>query len=481
MLSSLQPQKIWHFFDEICQIPRPSKNEEAIISYIQLFAKSRNLECKIDSVGNLVIVKESTDKETNRPTVVMQAHLDMVCEKESNCNHNFLTDAIKPIIKDGWVMATGTTLGADNGIGIAAMLAVLDSNDLKHGKIECLFTVDEETGLTGAMALEPNFISGNYMLNLDSEDDGELYIGCAGGIDTVGEIKPTTESIGENQFAFSLKISNLTGGHSGDDIGKGYQSATVLLAKFLSHLNETVNIQLASVDAGNLRNAIARDAEVVFLANKKHKESVRVEFNITLSELEHEIKMNDKSALIRLESCDLPNTVVTKPDSDRLIKTMFELPHGVIEMSERIAGFVKTSTNFASIKIHDGVWVFTTSQRSSSNESKTVLANKVCTVFKTNGLRAIHENDYPGWESQPDSKLIEIAKDSYQRLFNTDIKIKEIHAGLECGIISNIYPKMEIISFGPTVKGAHSPTERIEIKAVEKFWLYLVQLLQDVN
>ncbi len=481
MLKNIEPQKVWDFFFQICEIPHPSKHEEELVNFLKNFAIQRNLSFYVDNVGNVVIRKEASDTSIQRETVVLQSHLDMVCEKLPELNHDFLKDSIKPVYENGWVKASGTTLGADNGIGVATMLAILDSNNLIHGKLEALFTIDEETGLTGAIALTPEMLEGKILLNLDSEDDGEIYIGCAGGVDTIATLPIDFMDVDTNHFAFKLTVSNLEGGHSGDDIGKGLHSANVVLAQFLLEFSNLFQIQIADIYGGNLRNAIARDAYVVFVADKKYKEPVRVEFNVLLAELEEDITRTDAKAQIRLESSDLPDKVFSKYQTENIISVMHNLPHGVIEWSERIDGFVKTSTNFASTKIIDGILVITTSQRSSSTTSKEMIAQRVVDVFSKNGFSVLHEHDYPGWESAEDSKLIQKAKRSYFELFNEEVKIKEIHAGLECGLLADTFTDMEIISFGPTIKGAHSPNERIEVRAVERFWEFLIKLLDDVS
>ncbi len=481
MLLSLEPKNIWDFFCQISAIPRPSKHEEKIIAFLVDFATRRGLQYKIDKIGNVVILKEATSSSLSGKTIILQSHIDMVCEKLPSSNHDFFKDPIIPFFEDGWVKASGTTLGADNGIGIAAALAVLDSNDLTHCNIEALFTVDEETGLSGVMALEPDFVKGSMLLNLDSEDDGEFYVGCAGGIDTVGSLSFECEDVSADLFPFQLTISNLNGGHSGDDIGKGYHSANVILAKFLAHFNTVFPIQIAEIEGGNLRNAIARDAKIIFLTSKKFKESVRVEFNCFLAEIENDIKLFDPLCDITFGSVHSPLKTFTVDASRRLIDVMIGMPHGVIKWSERIEGLVQTSTNFASIKQHNNLIEITTSQRSSSKIEKNEIADKVSALFVKNGFSFAHENEYPGWESAHDSELITRAKASYLSTFGEYPKIKEIHAGLECGILSERYPHLEIISFGPSIRGAHSPSEKIEVNAVERFWLLLIKLLHDLS
>lgn len=481
MLKSLEPQIIWDFFCQISAIPRSSGHEDKIIAYLIDFAKGRSLCYKRDDVGNLVIIKEATASEFSERTIVLQSHVDMVCEKLTESTHDFFKDPIIPRENGGWVMASGTTLGADNGIGVAAALAILDSNNINHCRLEALFTIDEETGLTGAMGLKPDFITGSMLLNLDSEDDGEFYVGCAGGIDTVGFLRTDLQLIDESEFPILISISNLTGGHSGDDIGKGYHSANVILAGFLNHFKSQFPIRVASIDGGHLRNAIARDANALFLVPKKHKESVRVEFNCYLADIEAQIKQFDPNVRIILESATMPSKALSLIDSNRLIQTMTGLQHGVVKWSERIDGLVQTSTNFASIKQTDAGIEITTSQRSSSKREKLEIANAVSHIFTQNNFQVIHENDYPGWESDYNGELLAKAKESYFQLYGEYPKIKEIHAGLECGILAECYPTIEIISFGPTIKGAHSPSERIDVVAVERFWLLLKQLIQTLS
>jgi dipeptidase D len=479
-LSKLQPEKIWFYFNEILQIPRPSKKEEKIAAYLMDFAKSHQLQAKQDEIGNVLISKKASNGCENFQTAVLQSHLDMVCEKNSDKKHDFDNDPIEARIEGEWVKANGTTLGGDDGIGIAASLAILASTDIAHGPLECLFTVDEETGLSGAFALSTDLLKGKILLNLDSEDEGEIFIGCAGGKDTVAEIEYTTIPVPENNTAYIVKISGLTGGHSGDDINKGLGNANKLLNRFLWEADNNYTIHLSEINGGNLRNAIPREAFAVFtvakektealLADaKKHNEIIRFELRSTESELEFSI-----------EACELPKTILNHDIQTKLLNALYACPHGVISMSREIPNFVETSTNLASVKMNDGKIIVTTSQRSSVESAKEDICNMVASVFQLIGAKITQGDGYPGWTPNPDSVILEIAKKSYLDLFKKEPKVLAIHAGLECGLIGEKYPEMDMISYGPTIKGAHSPDERMKIETVQMFWDLTLDILKNI-
>ena len=479
-LTKLQPEKIWYYFNEILQVPRPSKKEEKIAAYLMNFAKTHHLEAKQDEIGNVLISKPATKSFEALQTVVLQSHLDMVCEKNSDKTHNFDTDPIEARIEGEWIKANGTTLGGDDGIGIAASLAILASNDIEHGAIECLFTVDEETGLSGAFALSTDLLKGKILLNLDSEDEGEIFIGCAGGKDTVAELSYTTIPTPENNTAFIVKILGLTGGHSGDDINKGLGNANKLLNRFLWEANNKYTIHLAEINGGNLRNAIPREAYAVFtvakdkatavLADaKKHNEIIRFEYRSTEPELQFTI-----------ESIETPKNVIDNEIQSKLLNALYACPHGVISMSREIPNFVETSTNLASVKMKDNKIIVTTSQRSSVESAKEDICNMVASVFELIGAKVTQGDGYPGWTPNPNSAILEIAKKSYIKLFKKEPKVLAIHAGLECGLIGEKYPEMDMISYGPTIKGAHSPDERMKIDTVQMFWDLTLDILRNI-
>lgn len=476
----LNPKRLWYYFHQILQIPRPSKKEEKIISYLLNFGKEHGLESIQDEIGNVLIRKPASKGMENRATVVLQSHVDMVCEKNNDVKFDFENDPILSWIDDGWVKAKGTTLGADDGIGIAAQLALLEANDLKHGPIECLFTIDEETGLTGAFGLKPDFLKGTILLNLDSEDDGELFIGCAGGKDTVAEMKFETEAVPTSFSAFKITVSGLQGGHSGDDISKGRGNAVKLLNRILWYAAANFGLRVSDFKGGNLRNAIAREAFATIVVPDMHsqafsdylktfREAVKAEYNITEPSLE-----------VAIEKCGLPDLIIDKQSQDKLLNALYACPHGVIAWSADIPNFVETSTNLASVMLTDTKIMITTSQRSSVESAKDDICNMVASVFTLAGAEVKHTDGYPGWTPNPSSVIVDLTSSTYKDLFKEDPKVLAIHAGLECGLIGDVYPEMDMISFGPTIKGAHSPDERLLISTVEKFWKLTVKVLEGI-
>lgn len=480
-LDKLQPQPIWNFFEDICQVPRPSKKEGKIRQFLLDFAAKNNLKAKTDEAGNLLICKPATPGRENTPTVVLQSHLDMVCEKNSDKNFDFDTDSIVPVIDGAWVKADGTTLGSDNGIGIAAQMAVLAATDLEHGPIECLFTVDEETGLSGAFALKSNFISGKILINLDSEDEGELFIGCAGGIDTLGELEVEKEKTPGNSFALKIMVRGLWGGHSGDDINKGRGNANKILARFLWTAIRKFGVRLADFNGGNLRNAIAREASAVVIVPHVQKEQLVAELNMYSADVEFEYERTEPNLVVDHSSTILPEKVLTQASQEKLLNMLYACPHGVLEMSTRMKDMVETSTNMASVKfINNNTVLVTTSQRSEIESRKYFASEMVRSVFELAGAEVKNSDGYPGWTPNPNSHILKIAVDSYERLFGKSPKVRSIHAGLECGLFLEKYPELDMVSFGPTIRNAHSPDERIEIETVSKFWSHLTDVLKNI-
>lgn len=480
VLKGLEPERLYHYFEEICKIPRPSKKEEKIAAYLVDFGKKLGLETIVDGTGNVIIRKPATKGMENVKSVVLQSHIDMVCEKNSDTVHDFEKDPIQPFISGDWVKAKGTTLGADDGIGIAAQLAILESKEIQHGPIECLFTVDEETGLTGAFGLDTTVLKSNILLNLDSEDEGEIFIGCAGGMDTVITLPCTYEKPEENIASFRIKVSGLKGGHSGDDINKGLGNANKILNRLLWETAKEFELRVASFNAGNLRNAIAREGEAIVTVPvnaeteliqyvSKYNETVRSEYRITEPDLKVEISVTEQ-----------PGEVMSQETQYKLLNSLYACPHGVIAMSQSIANFVETSTNLAAVKTKGNIIEITTSQRSSVESAKYDIANMVASVFNLAGGESVHGEGYPGWTPNPDSEILEISKSVYERLFGYSPKVLAIHAGLECGLIGEKYPKMDMISYGPTIKGAHSPDERLNIETVSKFWDFTIEILKNI-
>ncbi|HPW71577.1 MAG: aminoacyl-histidine dipeptidase [Bacteroides graminisolvens] len=480
-LSELKPESVFYYFSEICKVPRPSKKEEKIISYLENFAAEQKLEIKKDEVGNILIKKPATPGKENLKTVVLQSHVDMVCEKNNDVEHDFLTDPIETIIDGEWLKAKGTTLGADNGIGVATELAILAANDIEHGPIECLFTIDEETGLTGAFALKEGFMSGDILLNLDSEDEGELFIGCAGGIDSVGEFHYREVPVPTGYFFFRVDVKGLKGGHSGGDIHLGRGNANKILNRFLSQTAKKYDMYICEVNGGNLRNAIPREAYAICAVPHDAKEPVRVDLNIFIADIENEFAVSEPDLKLTLQSETPRKTAIDQDTSSRLLKTLYAVPHGVYAMSQDIPGLVETSTNLASIKMIDNKKIkIETSQRSSILSARNDMANTVRAAFELGGARVSFGEGYPGWKPNPHSEILEIAVASYKRLFGVDAKVKAIHAGLECGLFLDKYPGLDMISFGPTLTGVHSPDERMHIPSVEKFWNHLLDVLANV-
>jgi dipeptidase D len=477
-MKTLEPSALWNFFHEITQLPRPSKNEGHVIAYLKAFAKKQKLEIKIDAVGNVLISKAATIGYESAKKIILQAHMDMVCEKNSDVSFDFETDAIQTYIEEDWVKAKGTTLGADNGIGMSMMLAVLVSDSLSHPALECLFTVDEETGLSGAFALESNFLSGELLINLDSEDDGEIFVGCAGGIDTTAELSYKIEKTPDKYFAFIVSVKGLKGGHSGDDIDKGRGNANKILNRFLWTVNKQMDLRLHSFDGGNLRNAIAREAVAVASVPWAEKENVRILFNHFVMDMENEKGNVEPGMRLELESEATPETAIDKQTSDALLNVLYACPHGVKAMSPDMPNLVETSTNLASVKMKEGnIILITTSQRSSVESAKYDIANQVESVLKLAGANVTHGDGYPGWKPNLNSDLLKTAQASYKKLFKEEPKIRAIHAGLECGLFLEKYPFLDMISIGPQMYGVHSPDERLSISSTQKCWKWLVEIL----
>ena len=477
----LKPAGVFHYFEEICQVPRPSKKEEKIIAFLKAFGEKHKLETKVDEAGNVLIKKPATPGMENRKTVVLQSHVDMVCEKNNDVKHDFLTDPIETEIDGEWLKAKGTTLGADNGIGVATELAILADDSIEHGPVECLFTVDEETGLTGAFALQEGFMSGDILLNLDSEDEGELFIGCAGGIDSVAEFTYKEVDVPAGYFCCKVQVKGLKGGHSGGDIHLGLGNANKLLNRFLSQTFKKYDMYLCEIDGGNLRNAIPREAYAVFAVPSGSKAGFEAFYKEFAGELAAEAKFREPNFKIGIE--EVPAASVIDAATQRnLLYALVGLPNGVIEMSLAMPGLVETSTNLASVKFEgDDRIVVTTSQRSSVESAKVYASQMIESVFALAGAEVSHSEGYPGWAPNPQSKLLEITVASYEKLFGVKPKVRAIHAGLECGLFLEKYPHLEMVSFGPTLRGVHSPDERLEIATVPKFWDLLADILKKVE
>lgn len=481
-IEKLEPKGLWHYFAEICSVPRPSKHEEKIHQFLMDFGKGHQLET-IDAEGNIIMRKPASKGYESVPSLLMQAHMDMVCEKNADVEHDFFNDPIQPFIDGEWVKAKGTTLGADDGMGVAAMLAILADDTIEHGPLECLFTFDEETGLSGAKALPTGLLKSKYLINLDSEDDGEFCIGCAGGVDTsaVFRYQPYPAPVGT--MFFRVVLNGLQGGHSGSDINQNRGNAVQLLARFLYGLSGVAPLSLAIFNGGNLRNAIAREAEVVVGLPIAKKEQIRVQANLFLATLQDEYP-NEPDVRLSVDSMveDAPEYIVDPTTAMQLINALVACPHGVMAMSRDLEGLVETSTNLAAVKMQpDNSILVTTSQRSSVASRKEEIKNKVGATFILAGAEVSHGDGYPGWKPNMKSGVKDLLCESYKELFGVAAKVGAIHAGLECGLFLEKYPNLDMISCGPTLRGVHSPAEKVEIATVNKFWLMLLDVMKRMK
>ncbi|MDR2843729.1 MAG: aminoacyl-histidine dipeptidase [Candidatus Symbiothrix sp.] len=478
-INDLTPSLVWNLFDRITQIPRPSKKEGKIVQFLLDFAQEHHLEVEKDDALNVIIRKPATPGRENAKTIILQSHVDMVCEKNNDVSFNFETDPIQTCIDGDWIKAKGTTLGGDDGIGMAAALAVLASGDLEHGPIVALFTTDEETGLTGANALNPKFLQGDILLNLDSEEWGEFCVGCAGGKNTTGTFTYSLQPAPQNYFWFEVSVSDLKGGHSGSDIHKELGNANKILARYLYSLLKTGAVALSAIDGGNLHNAIAREASATVGIPLSSKEQASILINVLQADLLTELPAEDKKVKLNIHSVEAPVQVIDAETSANLILALYALPHGVMGWSFDMPGTVETSTNLASVKMKENrTIVVTTSQRSSTASAKESTANRIHAVFRLAGAKAESSTGYPGWKPNPDSLVLRTSEKVFEKLFGEKPKIISIHAGLECGLFLEKNPQLDMISCGPTIMGAHSPEERLEIATVAKWWEFLIELLK---
>lgn len=481
MLEQLAPSAVWRFFGEIMQIPRPSKHEEKISAYLQKFGQDRGLETLHDKLGNVLIRKPASKGYEKSQGVCLQAHMDMVCEKNGDKQFDFLKDAIQPVMDGEWLTADGTTLGADDGIGVAAILAILDDNTIEHGPLEALFTVDEETGLTGAGGLSTEWLQSDILLNFDDEDEGEFCIGCAGGIDTTVAIDYTTRYCPAGEQAYRVKISGLKGGHSGDDINKGLGCANKMLTRILWNATEKCKIGIARIDGGNLRNAIAREAWADIVVADDSAESFKQMVDTYRENLQFEFRSTEPGLKVELLPIEMPQLLIDRQTQYNLLNALYACAHGVLAMSREIPNFVETSTNLASIKMDDKQIHIATSQRSSVESAKFAAAQKIEATFRMIGAHVTHGDGYPGWTPNPSSRVLKVGVETYKQMFGHEPIVRAIHAGLECGLIGEKYPKMDMISYGPTLRGVHSPDERIEIKTVQMFWDLTMGILKNLK
>lgn len=479
-MKSLKPAEVFRFFDEVNKIPRPSKKEEKMIAYLQKFASERGLECKVDETGNVLIRKAATSGMEDRKTVILQSHMDMVCEKNRDVEFDFENDAIQTVVDGEWLKAKGTTLGADDGIGVAMELALLDATDIEHGPIECVFTRDEETGLSGAFGMQPGFMSGDILLNLDSEDEGQFFVSCAGGAGTSAEFDFIPIDAPQDYFFFELKVKGLTGGHSGDDINKKRANANKILARFLYNSLEKYDLYLCDIQAGGLHNAIPREAAAVCAIPMKDKESIRVDWNIFAADVEEEYSVTEKTMQFELQSESAQPKAVDRVVARNLIWALQAVHNGILSMSQDI-DLVETSSNLASIRLVEGnKIVIKTSQRSSILSARHNMSNTIKATFELAGAKVEVGEGYPGWKMNPNSKILQIVVETYKELFGKEPKVLGIHAGLECGLFSEKYPGLDMVSFGPTLRGVHSPDERLLIPTVAMVWDHMKTILKNI-
>ena len=481
IMKNLRPARVWHWFGEIMQIPRPSKHEERISAYLVQWGKEHGLETQSDKLGNVLIRKPAAKGYENSPVVALQAHMDMVCEKNSDKQFDFLTDAIQPVLDGEWLTADGTTLGADDGIGVATILAILEDKTLKHPALEALITVDEETGLTGANGLSKDWLKSEILLNFDDEDEGEYCIGCAGGIDTTAELAYKLEAAPHDGQAFMVRVGGLTGGHSGDDINRGRACANKLLNRILWEGTYKYGMRMASIDGGNLRNAIAREAVAVVVVPAEKVRAFKAMVTKLGKAMVFEFRSTEPGMEFELRDVEMPKKVIDYDCQERLVNVLYACAHGVLAMSREIENFVETSTNLASVKMQGSVIRIATSQRSSVESAKQAAAQKIEATFRLAGAKVKHSDGYPGWTPNPDSRVLKVGVDVYRKMYGKEPTVRAIHAGLECGLIGEKYPNMDMISYGPTLRGVHSPDERIEIKTVEMFWNQTIEILKQLK
>ncbi|WP_299525287.1 aminoacyl-histidine dipeptidase [uncultured Lutibacter sp.] len=474
----LEPTTLWNNFADLNAVPRGSKKEEKVIQFMVDFGKKLNLDTIVDPVGNVIIKKPATKGMENRKTVVLQSHLDMVHQKNSDTDFDFDTEGIKMIVVDGWVKADGTTLGADNGLGVAAIMSILASTDIKHPAVEALFTIDEETGMTGAMGLQAGYLDGEILLNLDTEEDDEIDIGCAGGIDITAknvyhEVNTPSTSVG-----FSVSVTGLNGGHSGMDIHKGLGNANKIMNRLLYESQE--HLRISEINGGSLRNAIPRESFALISVYTAKKDTFLKKTKATISQIQNEFKTVDPNLTITVTETVAPKKVMTTISQITLLNTIYSAHNGVYRMSNDMENLVETSNNVARVIVKDEVITIMCLTRSSVETLKFDLVNTLKSTFELAGYKVTLSGSYPGWKPNVKSPILNVLTETYEKLFGSKADVVACHAGLECGILGTNYPEMDMISFGPTIQGAHSPDEKANIKSAQKFWKYLLEILENI-
>jgi len=475
---NLEPKSLWNHFADLNAVPRPSKKEERVIQFMVDFGKKLDLETVVDSVGNVIIKKPATSGMENRKTIVMQSHLDMVHQKNADTIFNFDKQGIEMFVDNDWVKAKGTTLGADNGLGVAAIMAVLSSNEISHPAIEALFTIDEETGMTGAMGLDSEILKGEILLNLDTEEDDEIGIGCAGGVDVTATKSYTEVNTTENDIAYKISVTGLQGGHSGMDIHKGLGNANKIMNRILYSVIDS--IEISEINGGSLRNAIPRESFATTTVSKNSSDEFTKTTNKVSEEIQLEFASLEPNLSIEVTTTETPKSVIDTTSKIQLIKAIYAATNGVYRMSPDIADLVETSNNIATVNVQDGEIKIGCLTRSSSETNKWDLANALKSVFELADFSVSFSGEYPGWLPNVNSSILHVLEGTYKRLFNSQPNVAACHAGLECGILGKHYPEMEMISFGPNIKGAHSPDERAQISSTQKFWKLLLEVLKEI-
>jgi len=475
-IRTLKPGALWRNFADLNAVPRPSKKEQKVRKFMVGFGENLKLETIVDPVGNVIIRKPASPGMENRKTIVMQSHLDMVCQKNSDSDFDFDTQGISMFVDGDWVRAKGTTLGADNGLGVASIMSVLESSDIAHPAIEALFTIDEETGMTGAIGLQAGFLRGEILLNLDTEEDEEIGVGCAGGIDITARKSYASVATPVNARAFRITLNGLRGGHSGMDIHRGYGNANKLMNRILFTLNDAASI--SEIDGGGLRNAIPRESNALVVCDDE--QDLKSLLDQVSSEIAGEYQSIEKDLKILIEPVDVPATVLSKPDQEILVKTIYSIHNGVFRMSPDIEGLVETSNSIARVLLKDGEIEISSLTRSSVESGKMDMAYHLRSGLELGGFKVELSGSYPGWKPNPDSEILKVLEGVYEDIFDKKPQVLACHAGLECGILGTNYPEMDMISFGPTIRGAHSPDERASISSTRKYWKYLLKVLENI-